>query len=206
MRRLLAAVILGLVALGGVTTGQGPAVGLQAGDDFCGDVSPEGNVCGDALTNDAVFGLRALDPFSFEFLSDTGGFVEATISAAKESHRIATNTLSLCTPDIIVPVASAVASFSVALSAVAVAPGCTCLCPIHGSRVGAAGASPSPHGSGVGVHSRARRWASATCSAVMRSATSSLKSTVLSRKSPGGQTLGWMKSSEVFSRFVASTS
>ena len=80
MRRLLAAVIVG-TALGAVIAGQGPAVGLRAGDDFCGDVSPEGN-CGDALANDAVFGLRALDPFSFEFLSDTGGFVEANISAA----------------------------------------------------------------------------------------------------------------------------
>ena len=78
MRRLLAAVIVG-TALGAVIAGQGPAVGLRAGDDFCGDVSPAGNSCGDALANDAVFGLRALDPFSFEFLSDTGGCVEANI-------------------------------------------------------------------------------------------------------------------------------
>ena len=70
MRRLLAAVVVVVSAMG-LAAGQGPAVGLRAGDDFCGDVSPDGNVCGDALANDAVFGLRALDPFSFEFLSDT---------------------------------------------------------------------------------------------------------------------------------------
>ena len=77
MRRLLVAVIVGVSALGGVTSGQGLTLGLNAGDDFIGNVSSPG-LRFDPLANDAVFGVRALDPFSFELLSTGGGFVEVT--------------------------------------------------------------------------------------------------------------------------------
>ena len=66
-----------VLGLGGVTAGQGPTLGLNAGDDFIGDVSPP-SVRFDPLANDAVFGTRAFDPFSFELLSTGGGFVEVT--------------------------------------------------------------------------------------------------------------------------------
>ena len=46
------------------------------------------------------------------------------------------------------------------------------------------GGGQSRHGSGVGVHSRARRWASAICSAVRNSATMSLFLTAWSRSPP----------------------
>ena len=80
VRRTVAAVAVCLwsvLGLGGVTAGQGPTLGLNAGDDFIGDVSPPG-VRFDPLANDAVFGTRAFDPFSFELLSTAGGFVEVT--------------------------------------------------------------------------------------------------------------------------------
>ena len=80
VRRMVAAVAVCLwsvLGLGGVTAGQGPTLGLNAGDDFIGDVSPPG-LRFDPLANDAVFGTRAFDPFSFELLSTAGGFVEVT--------------------------------------------------------------------------------------------------------------------------------
>ena len=80
VRRTVAAVAVCLwsvLGLGGVTAGQGPTLGLNAGDDFIGDVSSPG-LTFDPLANDAVFGTRAFDPFSFELLSTAGGFVEVT--------------------------------------------------------------------------------------------------------------------------------
>ena len=80
VRRTAAAVAVCLgsvLGLGGVMAGQGPTLGLNAGDDFIGDVSSPG-LTFDPLANDAVFGTRAFDPFSFELLSTAGGFVEVT--------------------------------------------------------------------------------------------------------------------------------